>query len=93
MKKRLQPLRTGRPVRPRKAINGAKLRALRHDADLSMGQLAQLASVKCGIAVTENILQTAETGETRLSDVVLEAVCKVLRVKVDDLVIGSKESL
>ena len=90
MKKRLQPLRTGRPVRPRKAINGAKLRALRHDADLSMGQLAQLASVKCGIAVTENILQT---GETRLSDVVLEAVCKVLRVKVDDLVIESKESL
>lgn len=93
MKKRLQPLRTGRPVRPRKCIDGAKLRSLRQDADLSMGQLAQLASVKCGIAVTENILQTAEAGDTRLSDAVLEAVCKVLRVKVDDLVIERKDSV
>lgn len=91
MKKKLMPLRTGRPVRPRKNIDTEKLKALRQEADLSCASLAQQAAQKCGLDIRANLIMAAEAGTTKLSDPVLEAVCKVLGISVDDIVTEARQ--
>ena len=86
MKKKLMPLRTGRPVRPRKNIDTDKLKSLRVDADLSCAALAEQAAQKCGLDIRAGLIMSAEAGTTKMSDPVLEAVCKVLGIRVDDIV-------
>lgn len=84
------PLRTGRPVRPRKAIDGSKLKAFRQEADLSCAVLAEQVAQKCGLDVRPGTIMSAESGTTKMSDPVLEAVCKVLGIKVTDITVDGK---
>lgn len=85
------PLRTGRPVRPRKNIDTEKLKALRQDADLSCASLAEQAARKCGLDIRASLIMSAEAGATKMSDPVLEAVCKVLGIRVEDIVTGERQ--
>lgn len=77
------------PIVTRTPINGDRLRELREQAELSQADLASQCTA-AGRPVTQSHISRLETGLHRPYMPLLRTLAKVLKVKVDDLLIDTK---
>lgn len=71
-------------------INAARLRAIREERELSTTQVAALLSADLGRTVHQSTVSKYENGRRQPRPQVFGALCRVLKVERDDLLVPNK---